>query len=85
MHRDTTFAPPTFTGHVFAQPLFVDGHGTEPDRLIIATEENVVYALDAASGAMLWTKTLAPPVPLASLPCGNINPLGITGTKRRPK
>jgi outer membrane protein assembly factor BamB len=80
MHRDTTFAPPTFTGHVFAQPLFVDGHGTAPDRLIIATEENVVYAVDAASGAMLWTKTLAPPVPQPSLGCGNINPLGITGT-----
>jgi hypothetical protein len=60
-------------GAVYAQPLVV---GSE---VIVATENDSVYALSASSGATLWTRHLASPV-TAGLPCGNINPSGITGT-----
>jgi hypothetical protein len=39
-----------------------------------------VVAADAASGAIVWQRSLGAPAPLRTLPCGNINPLGITGT-----
>jgi len=41
---------------------------------------NNVHALDAVTGAEIWTKNLGTPVPLSSMPCGNIDPFGITGT-----
>ena len=60
-------------GPVYAQPLIV---GSE---VIIATENDTVYALDASTGAVRWSRHLASPVP-SGLPCGNIDPSGITGT-----
>ncbi len=60
-------------GVVYAQPLVV---GSE---VIVATENDSVYALSASSGAVLWTRHLASPVP-SGLPCGNVTPSGITGT-----
>ena len=60
-------------GPVYAQPLVV---GAE---VIVATENDSVYALSSSSGAVLWTRHLAAPVP-SGLPCGNISPSGITGT-----
>ncbi len=80
MHLDTTFQA-SLAGETYAQPLFVDGALGGKDALIVATEENVVYALDAATGAAIWkTPPLAAPVKLSHLPCGNVDPLGITGT-----
>ncbi|HEX7497876.1 MAG TPA: PQQ-binding-like beta-propeller repeat protein, partial [Candidatus Limnocylindrales bacterium] len=61
-------------GAVYAEPLVV--HGT----VIAATENDSLYAIDPASGAILWRRNLGTPVPLSTLPCGNIDPLGITGT-----
>jgi len=60
-------------GAVYAQPLVV---GSE---VIVATENDTVYALDASTGAVSWSRHLATPVP-SGLPCGNIDPSGITGT-----
>jgi hypothetical protein len=48
--------------------------------IISVTESNNVYALDGADGSVNWQRHVGTPVPLGSLPCGNINPLGITGT-----
>ncbi|MBV9532260.1 MAG: PQQ-binding-like beta-propeller repeat protein [Bradyrhizobium sp.] len=48
--------------------------------LFVATEDDVVYALDAVTGKELWKRTVGRPVQASSLPCGNIYPLGITGT-----
>ena len=49
--------------------------------VIAATESNRIYALDAIDGTIIWQQqNLGAPVPLANLPCGNINPMGITGT-----
>jgi DNA-binding beta-propeller fold protein YncE len=36
--------------------------------------------LNASDGAVLWSRHVGTPVPLSDLPCGNIDPLGITGT-----
>jgi len=48
--------------------------------LLLATENNVVYAIDAINGREIWRSVLGKPIPRGSLSCGNINPLGITGT-----
>jgi outer membrane protein assembly factor BamB len=61
-------------GAVYAQPL-VSGK-----CLLVATEDNSVYAFNYASGALLWHTHIAAPVPGGDLPCGNIDPSGITGT-----
>jgi outer membrane protein assembly factor BamB len=62
-------------GAVYAEPLYVRG------RVLIATENNTVYAFDAASGATQWQTHLADPASADRLPCGNIRPsVGITGT-----
>lgn len=78
LHLDPAFHP-HIAGHVYAEPLyFRDSSG--PGMLLVATENDTVYALDASSGTTLWQRTLGRPVRLEELPCGNINPLGITGT-----
>jgi len=66
-------------GHLYAQPLFWRSDGGSP-MLIAATESNEVAALDAATGRQLWSRSLGVPVARGALGCGNINPLGITGT-----
>lgn len=48
--------------------------------MIIATEHDTVYALDAGTGAVVWHRHLGTPVPASSLPCGDVDPVGITGT-----
>jgi outer membrane protein assembly factor BamB len=48
--------------------------------VVVASEIKVVTALDAASGKPVWTRTLGRPAPLSAFGCGNIDPLGITGT-----
>ena len=78
MRRDRRFKAPA-TGASYAQPLFLDGGGTR-DLVVVATEENWVYAFDAATGVLFWKNRVGTPVPLRELPCGNIDPLGITGT-----
>ena len=61
-------------GAVYGQPLLVGS------TVIAATENDSIYALDQATGKVIWRTNVGTPVPLASLPCGNIDPLGITGT-----
>src|SRR5438552_3596311 len=61
-------------GAVYGQPLLVG------NLVIAATEGDSVYALDQATGRVIWRRHVGTPVPLSGLPCGNIDPLGITGT-----
>jgi outer membrane protein assembly factor BamB len=78
-HRDFTFDAP-LPGPTYAQPLYVsDGPGGTA-ALIVVTEQNEVLALDASSGVTLWDVNIGAPVPRSSLPCGNIDPLGVTST-----
>jgi hypothetical protein len=78
LRRDPDFQA-SVAGPVYAQPLYwslPDGHAL----LVVATEQNLVYALDAHSGAAVWKTQLGSPASRSNLPCGNIDPLGITGT-----
>jgi outer membrane protein assembly factor BamB len=59
---------------VYGQPLVVGG------RVLVATQGDSVYALDERSGALLWRTKLGEPVAGGSLPCGNIDPVGVTST-----
>jgi hypothetical protein len=76
---DPAFAP-TVSGQVYAQPLYWLPPGASTGLVIVATESNVVYALRAATGAVVWQRALGTPVTSSQLPCGNINPIGVTGT-----
>ncbi len=59
---------------VYGEPLVVGS------TLIVATEGNRVFGLNARTGHVRWQKSLGTPQPMSGLPCGNIDPLGITGT-----
>jgi hypothetical protein len=73
--RARAWTSPNLDGQIYGQPLVL-GH-----LIYVATENNTVYALSAATGAVRWSAHLGKPVPASSLPCGNISPVvGITGT-----
>jgi outer membrane protein assembly factor BamB len=61
-------------GAVYGQPLVVAG------TVLAATLNNTVYGLALADGHVLWQRHLGSPVPLSSLPCGDVDPLGILST-----
>lgn len=61
-------------GAVYGQPLLVG------NLVITATENDSLYGLEAASGRVVWRTHVGTPVRLADLPCGDVDPLGITGT-----
>lgn len=65
---------PLLDGAVYAQPLVTD------HAVIVATENDSLYSLDPSTGAIQWMRHLATPVNATTLPCGDINPSGITGT-----
>jgi len=77
LHKDTTFDG-TITGNVFVTPLYVANGAGQKGAFYVATESNDVYALDEVTGKPVWHRTLGPPV--SGLACGNIKPLGVTGT-----
>ena len=79
LQQDTTFAA-SFVGEVYAQPLYVDNGPGGRDLVIVVSETDTVYAFDAASGQQVWQSSIGTPVPLATMPCGNIDPIGITST-----
>jgi outer membrane protein assembly factor BamB len=60
-------------GAVYGSPV-VSG-----SRTFVATENDSVYAFDS-TGHQLWRRSLGSPAQASELPCGNIHPLGITGT-----
>jgi polyvinyl alcohol dehydrogenase (cytochrome) len=61
-------------GAVYGQPLVVGS------TVIAATENDTLYALSESTGAVVWRHHLGTPVPRSTLQCGDIDPLGITGT-----
>lgn len=61
-------------GAVYAEPLVVGG------RVIVVTENDSLYAFDSKTGSQLWRTNVGTPVAKSTLPCGDIDPLGITGT-----
>ena len=79
LHMDEKFHA-RVAGNVYAQPLHWRAAGSSSGMLLVATEENNVHALDATTGDAIWTRSLGKPVARSALRCGNISPLGITGT-----
>jgi hypothetical protein len=75
--RDLNFNG-TIAGNVYSQALYIEG-GPNGPVIIAVTESNNIYALNAVTGAVIWQRNLGPAV-TSGLPCGNINPVGITGT-----
>jgi polyvinyl alcohol dehydrogenase (cytochrome) len=66
---------PALDGQIYGEPLVWSG------QVYVATEDDTVYELSAATGAVVWSAHLGSPVPSADLPCGDITPtVGITGT-----
>jgi outer membrane protein assembly factor BamB len=61
-------------GKVYAEPLVAGG------LVVAATENNSVYGLEAGTGRVRWRAHLGSPVNGGDLPCGNIDPSGITAT-----
>jgi hypothetical protein len=61
-------------GDVYAEPLVVG------PTVVVATEHNSLYALDATNGAVRWHDRLGTPVPRSELECGYIDPNGVTST-----
>ena len=60
-------------GAVYASPIVVRG------LTIVATEQDTVYAFDQ-SYRQVWRRSLGSPSPAEERQCGDIDPLGITGT-----
>ena len=79
LKRDLAFGG-SISGNVYAQPLYIEGGPGGKAMIIAVTESNNVHALDAADGSVIWQRHVGSPVPLIRLPCGDIDPLGITGT-----
>jgi polyvinyl alcohol dehydrogenase (cytochrome) len=62
-------------GEIYAQPLVYGSY------VYVATENDWVYKLNAATGAVVWPQHLGTPEPSSSAPCGDIDPsIGITST-----
>ncbi len=62
-------------GQVYAQPVVAGG------TLIVATENDWVYGLNARTGAVQWSTSLGTPWPSAAGHCTDLQPsVGVTGT-----
>lgn len=62
-------------GQVYAQPLIAGS------TVIVTTETDSVYGLNAVTGAVIWSDNLGPALPASAQGCDNITPnIGITGT-----
>jgi len=62
-------------GQVYAQPIVAG------NTVVVATENDQVYGLNAATGAVKWTRSLGTPWPSAAQHCTDLTPsIGVTGT-----
>jgi outer membrane protein assembly factor BamB len=78
-----SWTSPQLDGRIYGEPLYLNG------TIYVATQGNSVYAIDGNDGHVIWSAaSILPPVPLSevhaetgtSSGCGNIDPLGVTGT-----
>jgi hypothetical protein len=74
----------TVDGEIYAEPLVaaeVPLRATRRSVVYVVTESDHIYAFDAEDGSRLWGPvSLGAPVARENLPCGNIDPVGITST-----
>jgi outer membrane protein assembly factor BamB len=77
--RDLNFDG-TIVGNVYAQPLYIENGPGGKAMIIVATESDNVYALDAVNGTIIWQRNVGEPVSADDLVCTKFDPMGITGT-----
>jgi len=77
--RDLNFDG-TIVGNVYAQPLYIENGPGGKAMIIVATESNNVYALDAGHGTIIWQRNVGEPVSADDLICTKLDSIGITGT-----
>jgi outer membrane protein assembly factor BamB len=65
---------PELDGDIYAEPLVIG------DRAYVVTENDTAYALNETNGSIVWHTHLGTPVPNSALPCGDVDPVGITST-----
>ena len=71
----------TFEGNMFASPLYVEHGPGGKGAFIAVSADNVVAALDEATGATIWTKTLGSAPGTNGQACGvSFDPVGILST-----
>ncbi len=74
-HPKLDWTSPALAGQLYGEPL------VQGSLVVVATENDVVYGLNASNGTVAWSRTVGTPVPASSLPCGDITPnVGITST-----
>src|SRR5438034_10082254 len=66
--RDLNFNG-TISGNVYAQPLYIENGPGGLAMVIVVTESNNVYALNATTGTVIWQRNVGSPVS-SGLPCG---------------
>jgi hypothetical protein len=80
MALDASFAA-TYTGAVMGGLLYFNGDAGGPAVFVAVTNGNDVYALDEASGAIVWTRNLGTPASKSGVTgCDGGNPLGVIST-----
>ncbi|HET6151221.1 MAG TPA: hypothetical protein VFH68_27035 [Polyangia bacterium] len=80
MARDTTFAG-TFTGSMWASPVYLDNGPGGKGLFFAVTTGNDVVALDETTGAVTWTHNIGVSAQLSyASGCGSIHPIGILST-----
>ncbi|HVU52161.1 MAG TPA: hypothetical protein VHL80_15795 [Polyangia bacterium] len=79
MGPDTGFQA-SFTGSMYASPLYVENGPRGKGAFFAATTSNVVYALDETTGAVLWMHAIGEAPAVTGAGCGNVKPVGITST-----
>jgi hypothetical protein len=80
---DTTFnTGATFTGAMWASPLYLQNGPNGKGVFFAVTTGNDVFALDETSGAQVWKHNIgsSPTANGGNPTCGNIHPLGIIST-----
>lgn len=82
--RDTTFdgSLPASTDMAWTSPLYVENGVGGKGTFYVATAGDNLYALDETTGKNDWAKpaNFGTPATQSGIGCGNVSPLGITGT-----
>ena len=64
---------------VYAQPLYIEG-GPNGPMIIAVTESNIVYAVNAVNGTIIWQRNVGATAPANDISCSPVGSTGITGT-----
>jgi hypothetical protein len=79
MAKDTGFNA-TFTGSMWASPLYLENGPNGKGVFFAVTTGNDVFALDETTGAVTWMNNIGMSPTANGVSCGSIHPLGIIST-----